>query len=375
MSVWYVYPGAVGADNGTSTTDAWTTVRSALTSGSVAGGDIVYCRGSETISTVINVSLAAWAVPYLPYQFIGVNSSWEVDGTNYTISVGAASFTIINAITSADALLFRYFTFNNPLANVSVTGIVTRDYCVLWNCTFADLYRGATLKGVCTVKSCYFSSCSDYGAKSNTTQPARYFYSRFDNCGTGIVTYGYDFIVGSVFSNCTYGILHPTTGGTYPISVVQCTFYNDTYGIYLTNTAYIQNCLFVSCGTYSISLNSADYLSFEIDNAYYPSQNNYVITGVSLFAIGTTTILGASPLQNAAGGNFMPSASAGDMANATSLNDGTNYTYVDCGLQRNIPILPVGSSVLSGTGAFGYSDAPITPTLAPSSEIVCTTFI
>jgi hypothetical protein len=336
MSVWYVYPGAVGANNGTSTTDAWTTVRSALTSGSVAGGDIVYCRGNETISTVINVSVAAWASPYAPYQFIGVNSSWVVDGTNYTISAGAASFTIINAVTSADGLSFKNFTLNNPTAYASVVGIATRDYGILWNCTFANLYQGAAVRNVCIVKSCYFSSCSNYGAKSNTTYPARYINSRFDSCGTGIITYGHDLIAGSVFSNCTYGISHTTGTGTYPIFVSQSTFYNDTYGVYVTtNSAYIQNCLFVSCGTYSISINSAGYLSYEIDNVYYPSQNNSVNAGATLFAIGTTTVLGADPLQNAAGGNFMPSSTAGGMANALSLGDGTNYTYVDAGLQRH----------------------------------------
>jgi hypothetical protein len=80
MTTYYLDPDASGADDGTSQSDAWSTLQRAIdgTDGTQpAAGDIVQCRhgtgNDESISTVINFDGNAGSQASGFIQFIGVN--------------------------------------------------------------------------------------------------------------------------------------------------------------------------------------------------------------------------------------------------------------------------------------------------------------
>lgn len=82
MTDYYVDPAATGLNNGTSWTNAWTSIGSAFTG--TSAGDTIFCRGTETLSSslILNIggsTAAGWL------KFLGCNSSGVVDGTTYKI--------------------------------------------------------------------------------------------------------------------------------------------------------------------------------------------------------------------------------------------------------------------------------------------------
>jgi len=83
MTTYYVDPGASGANNGSSWTDAWTTVQSAFDT--AVAGDIVYCRGAETLSVPIDIDTNSGSAASGHIKFIGCNASGNVDGTRYKL--------------------------------------------------------------------------------------------------------------------------------------------------------------------------------------------------------------------------------------------------------------------------------------------------
>ena len=94
---WYVDPAAVGANNGTSWTNAWTSMATAFTT--PVAGDIVYCRGTQVISGGLTTSqagslTAGWI------RFIGCNSAGNKDGTKFIINANSNSILAVNVNTS-----------------------------------------------------------------------------------------------------------------------------------------------------------------------------------------------------------------------------------------------------------------------------------
>jgi len=81
MVTYYVDPDATGIADGSSWTDAYTSLQDALDV--VSAGDTIYCRGSETSNSSITSS--ADATPLDPIYIIGMNASGVEDGTRYTI--------------------------------------------------------------------------------------------------------------------------------------------------------------------------------------------------------------------------------------------------------------------------------------------------
>ena len=70
MATYYCDPDAGGANDGTLWTDAWTTVQSGFDT--ATAGDIVYCRGTETLAAAIDVDTNAGTATSFIY-FIGCN--------------------------------------------------------------------------------------------------------------------------------------------------------------------------------------------------------------------------------------------------------------------------------------------------------------
>jgi len=103
MADWYVDPSASGANNGTSQTDAWVSIVSALASTSTVAGDIIWCKGSQTLTAHLTQVAAISGL-----IFRATNASWVSDGTRFVID-GATSYQIFNWGT-ARSNQYEYFT-------------------------------------------------------------------------------------------------------------------------------------------------------------------------------------------------------------------------------------------------------------------------
>lgn len=106
MPTYYVDPAAAGAANGTSWTDAWTTLQTAVDT--AAAGDIVYCRGSQTLGAPIDIDQNNGAAN-ARIRVIGCNAAGNVDGTRFTLNGNSSAANCI-AIAAAKG---AYWWFEN----------------------------------------------------------------------------------------------------------------------------------------------------------------------------------------------------------------------------------------------------------------------
>lgn len=89
MTTYYVDPLAAGSNDGTSWTNAWTSIQSAFDTAVV--GDIVYCRGTQTVAARIDVDTNSGTNAGGFIKFVGCNASGTVDGTRFTIQGDGAN--------------------------------------------------------------------------------------------------------------------------------------------------------------------------------------------------------------------------------------------------------------------------------------------
>ena len=90
MATKYVDPAAGGSNNGSDWTNAWTDIQSAFDT--CVAGDIVYCRGTQTLSVTIDVDTNSGDDTSGFIKFIGCNASGVVDGTYFTINGNAGAY-------------------------------------------------------------------------------------------------------------------------------------------------------------------------------------------------------------------------------------------------------------------------------------------
>lgn len=89
MTLRYVDPAAAGASDGTSWTDAWPTLQTAADT--AVAGDIVYCRGSQTLAAPINYNTQSGSNASGFIKFIGCAADGSVDGTKFVLDANSAA--------------------------------------------------------------------------------------------------------------------------------------------------------------------------------------------------------------------------------------------------------------------------------------------
>ena len=118
MATYYVDPAAGGNDDGTSWTDAWTTLQRAIdgTNGTQpVAGDLIYCRGTETLSATIDVDGNSGNNSSGYIRFIGCNASGDVDGTRYVVDGNSAATYCLNCV--VEFISFQNFEFTGATSH------------------------------------------------------------------------------------------------------------------------------------------------------------------------------------------------------------------------------------------------------------------
>lgn len=236
MAEYYVDPTATGNDDGTTQTDAWTSLQRAIdgTNGTQpVAGDSVRCRGTETVSARTDSDGNSGDLTSGYIDYIGVNSSWVEDGTPYTLDADNNSIDVINLV--SDQIRWRNFRFTNTSGSgndaVNVSG-------------YAGCYDNEFI-------NCDFDNCDD-GFMTGPAGSRRTSFYRcrfYDNRGYGIVNSGN--INEFIFSWCSF--YNNGSGGvfaenTYNVRYIarNCLFVNNTGNGIKTGTeqSFFFNCIF-----------------------------------------------------------------------------------------------------------------------------------
>lgn len=137
MTTYYCDPAAAGTNDGTSWTNAWQTLQRAIdgTGGTKPNaGDVVLCRGTETVTVMIDSDGNSGTGAGGFVTFRGVNSSGVDDGTRYVLDSTGTLTGIINL--SADLVMFE----NMELRDNTGHGFRVAAYSACDNNTFINCY-------------------------------------------------------------------------------------------------------------------------------------------------------------------------------------------------------------------------------------------
>lgn len=139
MGNWYVYPGATGANNGTSQADAWTDLQSAFDAelaGTISYGDTIYCRGTQTLTTAILLKAFGSATSY--FNYIAVDDTWAVNNDAYfTLDADGVAANAIDFQTLGRFHYYKNFKFINATGDgAKANGSNALLGCRLINCHF-----------------------------------------------------------------------------------------------------------------------------------------------------------------------------------------------------------------------------------------------
>lgn len=210
MTTYYVDPAATGANDGSSWTDAWTNVQSAFDTAST-GGDIVYCRGTQTLTASIDIDTNAGDTTNGYIKFIGCNASGVVDGTKFVLDGNSAATYCLAGGGTSD----YYWLENLELKNATSHGINDGgelDYSVYVNCiAHTNGGDGFYLSGIMP----HIILCKGYS-----------------NTGMGINVLGYEsrILYSVAYGNSSYGI--ETGLSAYGAVISGCIIHdNTTYGL------------------------------------------------------------------------------------------------------------------------------------------------
>ncbi|NIV11968.1 MAG: hypothetical protein GWN62_12055, partial [Aliifodinibius sp.] len=126
-------------------------------------GDIVYCRGTETLAAPIDFDTNSGNLNPGYIKFIGCNGSGTVDGTFFVLDGNSAAANCIRGVTTAQTYLwFENMEFKNATGN-GVESIAGCDYWGFVNCIAHN--NGAHGFDCDYLDYCIFFGCRAY---SNT---------------------------------------------------------------------------------------------------------------------------------------------------------------------------------------------------------------
>jgi hypothetical protein len=200
MTTYYVDPAASGSNNGSDWTNAWTSLQTAADT--AVAGDIVYCRGTQTISARIDFDTNSGSNAAGPIKFIGCNASGVVDGTRFILNGNNYGGHICAfETTPADMLWFENIEVKNTGAG-SYNG---------WHypTSYADHH---------VYINCCANNCGSYGW--------------YDRCGSA-------YFIRCVSYNNSYGF-YGRYVNTY---ILCCARDNSTCGFYRCNGSYFFGCI------------------------------------------------------------------------------------------------------------------------------------
>lgn len=298
--------------------------------------NIIYCVGSQTITSAITLSLSysgSGAANFQAYSIIGYSSS-RGDNGRFTITTSTNSIDIIRYASGAGQVnlfnLLLQSTAGSPGNGIEAGTSGGSSDLALFNCRITGCLNGiyAPYSGSYFIVPISLNNC------------------QIDNCTTsGIYTISTIFILNSLIYNCSYGLVSDTTpnqsaGGFICIGSV---FYNHTTACIFhkttsssnnnSNPAVILNCALLNSGTgYEFDSNNA--VTLHIINTIIDSNgtgylaaggggmvmcgtqlNNAVRNNTTLrtnFPTGVGEItLTADPFTNRSGLDFTLNATAG----------------------------------------------------------------
>ncbi len=135
MATYYVDPAATGANDGSSWTDAWTSLQSALDT--AGAGDTVYCRGTQTLSANIDENINDGATGNRRY-IIGVNGIGVEDGTRFTVDGNSTAAYPLHWQGKGAFTEWRNVRFTNGATNSGYATGGDTDGLRFINCRWAD---------------------------------------------------------------------------------------------------------------------------------------------------------------------------------------------------------------------------------------------
>jgi hypothetical protein len=269
MTIHYVDPAATGANNGTSWTNAWTTLQTAADT--ATAGDTVYCRGTQNISAAIDFDTNSGTYDGGYIKFIGCNASGNNDGTRFTLKrtsntidgiyANAVHFVWLENISVEDctgtagincaAAYADYWALVNVRShNNSGIGIRINAYGRYWHLSRCKCTSNGG-DGVYRPLSAQFAFCEFSGNTGNGVSQSAinsYFNCIFrNNAG-----YGVDLYAGGLLANCVVDA--NTAGGvkvshTLPVAnLIGCRITNHTssgkFGVDVTANV---RCCLIGC--------------------------------------------------------------------------------------------------------------------------------
>lgn len=216
MTEYKVDPAASGANNGSSWTDAWTSLQSAADT--AVAGDVVYCRGTQTLSAAIDFDTNSGDATSGYIKFIGCNSGGTNDGTAFVLNGNTAATNCI-AFGDIDYIYIENFQCHSATGDGVNGSANTNSGIIFLNCIF----NGNTGDGIDAYFMYTGSSiirCLFYGNANGITNfrgSSIAFSCARDNIGDGIdVTYNSfgSYIHNLVFDNGDNGFEN-IYGGTF----------------------------------------------------------------------------------------------------------------------------------------------------------------
>lgn len=208
MAIYYVDPNALGANNGTSWTDAWTSIQSAFDN--AVANDTTYCRNTETLTVTLDIDTNQGSKTTGLIRFVGCNSSGVNDSTRFIIDANNVATYCIEA-SYMDYYYFENFEFKNAID--SGVRLYNSEYHVFNNCSFnnnGDNGFYVYLGNACaiTLIKCIAHSNTSHGFYFYSGTSGQLLFCRArNNGGNGFYIRLYQRMFGCISDNNTgYGI-------------------------------------------------------------------------------------------------------------------------------------------------------------------------